>query len=329
MTTRQKTDSFAAYAQGTYELSDATNLTLGIRHTSETKDFEGTQSVFLPSVAFTLPLIAVSDQTKEDKVTWRVALDHQLSDDVLVYASFNTGFKSGGYDFGSGGAVVSFRPEELDAFELGVKSEWLDRQVRVNAAVFYYDYTNLQLATFSDGVPVITNGDSADIFGMELEIDATLTERLSLNAAIALLDSEFNDFPIEPTVALATGGVGTGPAISAAGSSLPFSPEWTSSVGLNYQIPLSVGSLRFAADYFYSDGWFATEDNRLKQDSYSLVNASVNWYANSDETLSVRLWGKNLADTDYAMQMGSQEGFTDFVSMAPGRTFGATVGFNF
>ena len=103
--------------------------------------------------------------------------------------------------------------------------------------------------------------------------------------------------------ALPGGGVGVGPAESAEGNALPFSPDWTGSVGLDYEAPLATGRLRLSADYFYSDGRFATEDNRLKQDSYSLVNASATWYMTQSENVSLQAWGRNLEDTAHVAEM--------------------------
>jgi iron complex outermembrane receptor protein len=323
------TESIAAYAQGTYYFTDNTALTVGLRQTSETKHFTGNQSVFVPSFSLTIPSPQVNDKTEDDAFTWRVALEHQLSDDIFVYASLNTGFKSGGYDVGNGAQALPFEPEELNALEIGMKSEWFDRRLRVNTTVFYYDYENVQLSTFSNGGPLITNGDEAEIMGLEIEATALLSERLTITSNLAVLDSEFGDFFIEPTIALSAGGVGTGPSESAKGKALPFSPDWTGGLAIDYRVPVGAGSLLMTADYFYSDGWFAAEDNRLQQESYSLTNVSLTWYPNQAENINVRAWGRNLGDTDYAMQMSSQVGFADFVSMAPGRTYGVTLNYDF
>jgi iron complex outermembrane receptor protein len=329
-----ETESFAVFGQGTYAISDQTNLTLGGRFTTENKDYNATQSVFIPSINFTIPG-ATSGETKDENFTWRAVLDHQFSDNFMAYVSANRGFKSGGFDNTNGAASLPFLPEELDAFEVGFKTEMWDRRVRVNSSAFYYDYKNMQLNNFSGGLPVITNAASAKIKGLELEVLAAATENLTISATMALLDSEFGDFLIEPTVELVPngvdvfGGVGLGAAISAEGNRIPFSPDFTGSIGFDYRVPLETGSLGFTSNYFYSDGFFAAEDNRLQQESYSLINTSATWYIGADENYNIRLWGKNLGNTAHVTQLASQIGFVDFVSMAAGRTYGVSIGAKF
>jgi iron complex outermembrane receptor protein len=153
-----------ADGQMTYRISDATAFTAGLRLTTEKKSYLA-EGVFRNlSPAFNAPLGPTADSKKVTKLTWRASLDHHLSKDVMVYASYNRGFKSGGYDPTSVAVASYIRPEVLDAFEVGVKSDLLDRHLRINAAGYYYDFKDIQLNTYINGLPAVYNGKSAKSF---------------------------------------------------------------------------------------------------------------------------------------------------------------------
>ena len=142
----QTATSYAGYGQATFPLGADTSLTTGIRYTDETHSLRGSIAFFDPSEASIAPLNAtypsVSDTFKAP--TYRIALDHHITSDFLIYASWNTGFKSGGFNtqFYTDGP---FQPEKLFAYEVGAKSEFLNRKVRVNVAAFHDKYKNIQV----------------------------------------------------------------------------------------------------------------------------------------------------------------------------------------
>jgi iron complex outermembrane receptor protein len=326
--TRQNTESFAGYGQATYKVSDSTSFTLGLRLTSETKTFSADGTFHNLSPALNFPLGPTADSKKVTKLTWRAALDHHLSNDVMIYASYNRGFKSGGYDPTSVSVASYIRPEVLDAFEAGIKSDLLDRHLRINAAGYYYSFKDIQLNTYLNGLPAVYNGKSAQNYGFDLDITAVPLSGLTLTAGLGYVHGRFDDFQIARTALVPTGGITQLANISAAGKRLPNTPDWTVDLGLEYKVPIGGSNLTLSADYFHSGQWFSDPENRLAQGAYSLVNASAT-LSFAQDRYSVRVWGRNLGNVAYASQLFPQVPVADVVAYAEGRTFGVTLGAKF
>lgn len=326
---KQTAESYAAFAQGTYSLTDNTSLTVGLRYTDEKKTLDSDGELVFFNPAFVLPANPYRARQSASRLTWRLALDHKLGDDVLLYASYNRGFKSGGFNAFALNVPNEIVPETLDAFELGVKSEFADNKVRLNVAGFYYDFRNIQLNTYVNSAPAVYNGDQAYIYGLDADLTAAPVEGLTLTAGLSLLHARFGDFPINTTVVLPTGGLTLGPQISAKDKRLPQTPDVQFNIGAQYHLQLENGSLDFAADYFHSGRWFEAPENRLRQPSYSLINASVAWNFGTDENWSLRIWGRNLNNARYANQLTAQVNDLDFVNPGDPRTYGATLSVKF
>jgi iron complex outermembrane receptor protein len=326
----QTTNSAAGFGQATYKFTDTTSLTLGARLTAETKQIDASGSLFVDNPGVSVPQGPYHDSITVTRPTWRAALDHKLTAETMVYASYNRGFKSGGFDPASTTVAVPFKPEVLDAFEVGIKSEILDRRLRINAASFYYDYRNIQLNSFTTGFTSIYNGKSATIYGLDMDLTAAPTDHLTFTAGLSLLHDRFGDFPIGQTAQLATGGIVALPnPESAEGKHLPNTPDWQLNAGAEYAIPLSSGSVVLAADFFHSDKWYSTPENRTFQPAYNLVNTSASWLFGRDERHILKLWGRNLGNVAYATQSVIQVPTGDFETVGEGRTFGVTLGTKF
>ncbi len=330
----QKAESYAAFGQATYDVADNTSLTLGLRYTTETKDYSASGRVVLANgVVINNPV--VSDKVKANKLTWRVALDHHFNDDVLAYLSYNRGFKSGGFNPQTFTQPLQpFAPEVLDAFELGLKADLLDRRLRFNGAGFYYDYQNIQINAFQGGISTIYNAASAKIYGLDFDLTAAPARNLTLTAGLSLLHARFGDFPgavlstprtPNGTTILGGNAIGTG---NAKGNRLPLTPDWTLNLGADYIVLLPTGSLAVNLSYFHSDGWRAEPDNRTGQGAYDLFNASATWFIDADEKYSLKIWGKNLGNEAYAVQMNAQPQ-SDGVAIGAGRSYGVTLGVKF
>ncbi|HZO52741.1 MAG TPA: TonB-dependent receptor [Bryobacteraceae bacterium] len=316
----QRTNSAALYAQGTYHFTPATSATLGIRGTVDDKEAR-------VSTDGTFGLSSVNEAMTSRQMTWRAALQHDLSDDVMAYLSYNRGYKSGGFDpTNSSGA--SFEPEILDAFEVGVKGDWFGNRLRVNPAAYYYDYRDMQLNRFDGAFTQIFNGKSAKVYGLDLDVLAKPTERLALSAGVGLTHARFDDFQISQTVYVPGTGVIVPGTISADGHHLPTTPDFTANLGADYLLPLPTGSLTFHGEFFHSGRWYADPSNRLSQHPYNVTNASVTWAMDANELYKIMLWGRNLGNAAYAVQIGEQPPI-DFIAIAPGRTYGVTVSSEF
>jgi iron complex outermembrane receptor protein len=328
--TAQTTNSAAGFGQATYAFTDATSLTIGGRLTAESKHIDASGSVYVTAPGLSIPQGPIHESITATRPTWRAALDHKLTADTMVYVSYNRGFKSGGFDPASTSVAVPFKPEVLDATEVGIKSEFLDRRLRVNAAGFYYDYRNIQLNSFTTGFSSIYNGKSAKIYGLDMDLTAAATDHLTFTLGLSLLHDRFGNFPISQTATVATGGIVALPeAASAEGKRLPNTPDWQLNAGAEYSIPLSSGSVVLAADFFHSDKWYSTPENKAFQKPYNLTNTSATWLFGPQERHSLRLWGRNLGNVAYAVQSVIQVPIGYEEEVGEGRTFGVTLGTKF
>jgi iron complex outermembrane receptor protein len=309
----QKTRSPAGFGQATIPLIADTNFTAGARYTSEHQSFSGTTFVG-PTDLGTYP----SSQTFS-KTTWRLAFDHHFTSDVMAYLSANRGFKSGGYNMITVAGTDSFLPETLDAYELGIKSEMLDHRVRVNAAAFWYNYSNIQIEVPVTGGTTTVNGPKARIKGLEGQIDAKPIEPLTLSAGVTLLDGKYTNYP----AALAIGSEGQSSVVDATGHYIVGAPKATGNISAAYLIRLPTGKLEPNLSIRYDDGYFFYADNRLSQPSYTVVNATLTWYS-LDDRWSLQAWGKNLNNALYYEGRSEQGGLGDAQRQAPPRTYGVS-----
>jgi iron complex outermembrane receptor protein len=318
----QKAYSVAVYGQGTTQVAADTNLTLGLRYTAERRNFAGYEELSDP-VDGTFQ-IADAQHAIFKKPTWRVSLDHHFTDDTMAYVSYNRGFKSGGFNdtlFPS----TKFAPEQLDAYELGEKTELLNHTLIVNTSAFFYDYKNIQAFQYLvNGSVSVYNAGSAQLYGIDLDAKWKVLERLTLTGGFEAMQSKYTSFPTAALSSAVPGG-GTSYAFgSAEGNRLPLTPNFTASLTGDYVFPLGArGAVTMTATYSFNDGFYGEPDNRLHQPSYNVVNAQVAW-ASADEIYEVRLWGKNLTDADYVSAIGSQVN-GDFAVFNPPRTYGITV----
>jgi iron complex outermembrane recepter protein len=326
--TRQNVESFAGYAQASYKLGDATSLTAGIRYTNEKKTFTGSGINIIRATGAVVRPVPVAARQSVSRPTWRLALDHHLDRDVLIYVSYNRGFKSGGFNSAVYETVQSFKPETLDAYEAGLKSDLLDRRLRINSSAFYYNYKNIQLTRFVGGLPLLSNGPKARIYGLDLDLTARPADRLTLSAGLSYIHGRFGSFPNAQISTPLPAGGNSQTQGSASGNRIPLTPDWTIDLGLDYVVPLSSSKLLFSAHYFHSDGWRPEPDNRLQQKPYNLLSSSLKWEIGDEARYSLTVWGKNLTNEAYATQLQTQ-GRTDTVTIAAGRTFGGTLGVKF
>jgi iron complex outermembrane recepter protein len=323
----QTTDSYAVFGQSTYAFTDADHLTLGIRYTDEHKRLIAYEPADLVG-GITIPLLSppIDEDKTFSRATWRAAFDHRFSSNVMAYVSYNTGFKSGGFNPGVP-TDPAYAPELLTAYEAGVKVDLLDNRLRFNSAVYYYDYKNIQVAHYVLGQIGYYNGAAAEVYGLDSDLAFVLAPGLTITAGISLIHDRFTDFPnaVIDTQIL-TGGVDitTG---SARGNELPLTPSGTFNLSADYRHPVPGGEGSLNVTYAHSSGYFFQPDNILEQSAFNLVNAMVSW-ASPGERLKVSLWGKNLtnevvANAELPSAIGS------LANYRPPRTYGLLVGTKF
>jgi iron complex outermembrane recepter protein len=324
--TTSKTNSYAAYAQGTYEVLPSTHLTTGIRYTTEERSIEIDNPVFSPDGTISFGTETTSDSKNYHAPTWRVALDHSFTQDVLAYVSYNRGYKSGGFNPAALPADA-YNPEKLDAYEVGLKTQTPDHRFRFNAAGYLYHYDNIQVQSFESGILNITNGAKARLYGADFDGDAAVTQNFSLHAGVSLLRTKFTSFPNAPLTTPDPLGGTDYTTFNASGQRLPFAPELTLSIAANYTIPTSLGKLDLNAAYNHNSGWNAAPDGRLHQDAFDVLNGQVGFTLNGGK-YEIDAYGKNLLNQAYALDMIEQS-FGDNLQWAPPRTYGVLVKMKF
>jgi iron complex outermembrane recepter protein len=330
----QHNRSWAAYGQATYDLTERLSLTAGMRYTYEDKDFRRTQTFYGPLTeppARDDPGLLVTDiDTSESWDSWspKLGLDYAVSDDVMAYVSVSRGFKSGGFDGRANDAsgAAPYDPETLWAYEAGVKSTLMDRRLTANMAVFWNDYTDLQLSSFSaDGgggfIALFTNAGAATIRGAELELTARPIPDLTLNATVGYLDARYDDY------------IGPGGVDISDQRHLVNAPEWSARLGGVHVTDLGVnGTITLGADASYRSKVYPTVSSSevLAQDGYTLIDAFVRW-SDRDDHLFVQLGGQNLTDERHIEQgfdLSDSLGYQLAYFGAP-RTVRLTAGFKF
>ncbi len=320
--------SGAGYGQAAYEILPATNLTLGARYTHEQHSVQG---IAYGALIDGTPLGVVEQDNKKgvsfEKVTYRVALDHRFSPDVMTYVSFNTGFKSGGFNT-TAPSDNPYEPETLAAYEIGVKMDLLDHRLRLNADSFYYNYKDLQVQK-SIGLEIgIINAASARIYGLETDFEAVITEHFHFLGSMGYTNAKYSEFNGAPFSSSA-GGTGLTPG-DASGNYLTEAPLFQSNLTGDYRFDLPASStLHLTASWMFNSGYYLQPDNVLHQPSYSKINASAYWES-ATKKYNVRLWGDNLTDAAVISYGNDQapQGVHYVVYEAP-RTYGVTFGFKY
>lgn len=323
--TKQTARSFAGYAQASYELADNTHLTLGGRYTTERRQEKDATLVITTATVATVPLANAA--ITADKFTYRASLDHRFSNELLGYVSYNRGFKSGGFNIGTP-ASRTYDPETLDAFEVGLKADLLDRRLRINVAGFDYKYKNIQLQRiFPNGSIGIVNGPSAHIYGLDADITALLTDGLTLTSGIGWTSPKFRTF-LNCNKGSPNGGVPvTNVGTNCSGNLVALAAKFVGNVRLNYTTDLAGGKVDASTSLYYNSGYFFEPDNVTRQDRYAQLGASVKWTGSNG--LSVGVFGKNLTDRRVITFAPTQTNGNQVVMYAEPRTYGVTVGYEF
>lgn len=348
---RQTSKSYAAFGQLTVTLLPALQFTGGLRYTRDEKDIGDSRASPQPGFPNSLAALPPSQLARPglpfpgnpngipakadwSKLTWRAALDYKFDDDIMVYVSANRGFKSGTYN------ITSFtnppaRPEILDAYEGGLKTTLFERKLRFNAAVFYYDYKDIQLRTSAPPAPpgqtILFNAAKSRVKGVEVDMQFVPSRQLTVNGAFTILDAKYVSFPggtcVNPRPiggAVLGGNVST--SCDRSGTRMIRAPKFAGTFGFIFRQPTDVGDLSLAVSDTYTSDFFYEPSNRVRQDAYHNVSASLTWES-PDRKYDVQLWMKNLLDEFYYSALF--EGANDTYSPGEPRSYGVRFGVHF
>jgi iron complex outermembrane receptor protein len=271
------TQSYAAYTQFNWAVTDRFGLLAGGRYTDEEKDLSlngvlgGTPTNDADLLAAGIPL----DQS-ESKFTYKLGADYTFADDIMGYISYTTGFKSGGWNARGSSAVelAPFGPEEVVSYEAGLRSEWLENRLRANLTIFRAEYDDIQIATVepnpnpnAPSLFITTNAGDSRIQGLELELTAAATEYLRIYGNLGLMDGKYTR--LSPGGQLA--GIGPDPTRT---------PDATANVGADYTIPnILNGEIFLGGQVAWVDDYYMGNDNAVETliEAHTLVNAQAGW----------------------------------------------------
>ncbi len=319
----EDTTSYAAYGQATAPIATDTNITVGLRYTLDRQ-----HSQVVTTDAFGIePQNSGTQVKKFPKMTWRIALDHRFADNVMAYISYNRGFKSGGFNFIAPNEPA-YRPEVLDAYEIGVKTEWLNKRLRLNASAFDYEFSQVQVEYNVTGATIFTNAASATVHGAEAQLDAVLLNNLTLTGGLSYLDATYDSYKGCPGEAQALGGGSIATVIDCTGHTLPHSPKFQIDVGVEYLIDSGRGD-QFKANLHYSFNgkYFVDPENRLFDTSTHLLSSSVTW-TSPNGIWDVTAWARNMLNQRYYLYALAYPTGDVYVPAAPA-TFGVKLGVHF
>jgi len=331
-----KLNSYAAFANSTFHVSDRLDLTVGARYTYEEKSVDYIQTSPLGNVIFGLEDIPRQQNSDNwSAFTPTFIANYHWSPDVLTYASVAKGFKSGGFSDIIGSIPdQSFEQEITWNYELGLKAQLFDGRLNFSAAAFQLDWQDqqgtLRLPPKDGGVVDIlqeaTIGD-VETTGIELEFVAIPMENLQLFGGFASIDKSYKAVT---AVAAAQAGI-------AAGDDIATVPDYT--LNLGGRLSILMGS---RGDAFVSVAWEYRDDLIIDgtdpavtnvQDGYGLLNASFGFYSSNDH-FSIVAWGKNLNDEDY-ISFQRETSIDNFVyqalrhNLGPPRTYGIDLRYSF
>ncbi|MFU8762964.1 MAG: TonB-dependent receptor [Haliea sp.] len=313
-------ETISPFFELTYDLTDTITVSGGARYTDETKESEFVHPYNNPGLGgiWRENELAFGDQSfyewsPEATVSW------QASEDIMVYVAYKTAYKSGGFsnsgiysaDFMGGSASdFTFDPETAEGFEAGIKSTLLDRQLRLNATVYSYEYDDLQVDFFNSPTFAFITLNAGKATTQGLEFDAEYAPfnlgGLTLRGTLAYNEAEYDDFiaPCWAGQTVAQGcntsvpGTNGTPGQDITGQPTAMAPEWSASFGINYDGMMANGmGYGIGIDGIYSDEYNASgfANPNAMRDSYTTLNASI-YLSGRDDLWELQLLGKNLTD---------------------------------
>lgn len=318
--TNQQSESWALFFEGDYSFADRWTLTLGGRWTEDEKST--TQAGVVTAAA----------SADWSEFTPKVALKFQVNDTSMIFGLYSAGYRAGGFNGrvdGIEAATVPYDPETVDNYEIGFRSEFMDRRLVFNATLFYMDYEDkqeeIQQASATSGTGQVTsvvNAATASISGAEVELTWMASDGFIVRANLGLLDAEYDEFVVNTGTTMA-------PVFTDFSSlNIRRAPDVTASLVGNYEWELGNGSalLHAGARYLGKHEVDFANKPELTNDSQILVDASFsynfnNWYAS--------VFGRNLTDED-GYQIGFDvAGLWSYAAPRPPRTYGVEVGLRF
>ena len=299
----QETDSYAAFGQIDYDITDRLTATVGVRYSADKKafDYESRYSSNPEDPTFIIEVddgtntnttvpVALNASRTFDSVSGRLGLKYQFTEDLNAFATYNRGFKSGGFFGGQTtdpGALAPYNDEKVDAYEVGLKSQLFDGLVTANFAAFFYDYKDLQVYTLIVDPTTqlttqnFTNASNAEVSGLEAEFTASPMDGLDLSLSASFLDAKYKDFQSDGD--------------DYSGNTLPNAPETSVNASARYQWAIFGGEASAQGDVAYRTKVYYDTRNveRLSDGDRTFVNLRFGWKPDAGNW-EFGLFGRNI-----------------------------------
>jgi len=321
----QETTAYAGFAELTFTPTDRLTFIAGARYSSEDRDAEGGYFGAGPRPAVLPPLGKVT----YNRFTPRASVRYQLTDaGDNAYFTFSQGFKSGGFNI-SGAQTAPFRPEKVNAYEIGLKTS-PSRMISANAAAFYYDYTDQQVFQLVNTTNITTNAASTRIYGAEADITARLTDEFTVNVGLAWLDAKYRNYTnvvINPPAGgpgCLCGNVAVN-GVDLSGTTPPYAPKFSFTVDAAYTKELPIGTVGLSATVYYTSSFF--QSPVTQQGRYATL-AMRGSFQPTDSNFTFYAYGRNITNTLYILALQNQPVATTLSYAAPA-TYGAGVKYAF
>jgi iron complex outermembrane recepter protein len=326
--------SKALFFNATYELVPSVTLRGGLRYTKDDltiKNFYALEggmtnrpvvlgpdsypTLWTQTIPYSLPISyvvyspdlgspagLVPDFSHDDSNTSiKLGADWKISADALAYVSYSQGYRGAAFNgqaFNGPQELTFAVPEKLNAYEIGGKSDWLDKRLEVNGALFYYDYHDQQFLDTYCAFPtptgcagtgfIVTNAPKSRVLGADLEAHAKVTPDLDLRASLGWLDTKYTELFLH--------------FADRSGNKLIMAPDFSAMLAVDWRAArFAIGDLHIAVDgnYYTKQFFDALNTERISQGNYGIYNARISLLATGDNHLSAAIWGKNLGDKQY------------------------------
>jgi outer membrane receptor protein involved in Fe transport len=376
-------DAQALFGELYYDVSPDLRLTFGARYSEEEK--KSKQRTIYVTFADLPPLDSENNaygfpKYEQEEFTWKMNATYNMSNDTMVYGTISSSFKSGGVnpisvdddlaDPAAGGdpANLGFKPEFVDAIELGMKTTFMDGAAQFNGAFFYYDYKDMQQSKIVSVTSLNQNSD-AEITGFEGELRMALTENLEFTANVGWVDAEIGEYNTVDTANPNARGTTEGvtsingvnfivPYVDASGNTVPvdysrcdqpapfpcagyrqslagnqiaLTPEFNYNLGLIYKTQMGGMPMALQTNYYWQDKMYTTNFNSSSNqiEDWSMWNANARIMGDG---WYAEAWVRNILDDDNItggyLTSSVSSLFTNQFILEP-RTYGLTVGMRF
>lgn len=327
----QDRDTWSIFGEAHIRFAEDWTLTLGGRYTEEEKDYTGTGLIPLPDGS-EFQFAQASDDEKWDEFTPKVGVDWSYTDDVLFYASYAEGFRSGGFNGRNTSPtdIGPYDPEYVKQYELGMKGDFLENTLRLNVAVFYSDYEDKQEEIIlpdpiQGSITVVQNASDVELAGVESELTWVANENFTLTANVGYLDASYDKYIADLN--------GDGNETDNSDLDLRRTPEWNGGITGTYQRRMGPGVFSLYAAYRYTDEYWieAANDPRGLLDSQDIVDvsASYDWEWTQDRTVRVSVFGRDITNDPELTSAVIVPGLLAFSGVSRGSNWGVRISGNF